>query len=759
MGTRHRFPFCLTATLIVGLWGPAYAQSQHRALLDLAEGTYQQYRQQLAPLQRQSMQVLLETLASRMDQDPEGQLSMAYMAMVTGGTDPKAQAVVAAWAVQEAPGSTCLVNNLAYALSLLEDYPNAIAAYQYALEIDPESLESLVNLGNVYLDQGQDEDAKAAYERAIGLDPKHDKAWEGLYGYYMKKKNLSKAMEIIAKIKPGGFLLRGRMELQERLDRQPEEKKLENVDEDDSLDAMDKKIDAIAKTKPLTLAPIVEAIDPKMAKKIRDAMENWNVPHRLPDTPWPVDFSSAKAYYVTSKGYAGLDRVPEAAMQMNIDPALIEKAQQIANMPDAPKQPVLDRYVQNAHAIAQRMQAMNLNDPSQVQKAMAMAQALSQGPFGMQMPTIPAQVPAAAPPGVASMERLGAKEQNGTVTTSNYNNYTLHKDNFQKYILRIEKEFGKQKDGLGLEFGEEMAALQGRQYSCRKGPGCPACIKERNKLRDKYTQRFGNMLEGYYQRHVKPAIEKMQHTEALYIKNIGNKSLKNRQGEEMKARLNGLLNAFAEAEAPIDDYEPEDSAAAKQLEQQIAKLKASAPKAGQAFPQMKTYGEEQRSLLEKVYEDTKFESTWGLAKITYENAELTLGLNDPVHDKYMDLGVSLKDFSASLTEGEGWEVGFTVAQGAKGAALGKAGAKASVGWSGRKPGRKTTLYFDDSLSAVDAQVTQTPGSEGFSVGAEAAEVGIEGGMKIESTAEGTSQLVSSLKASYKNLSVWEKQYK
>jgi tetratricopeptide (TPR) repeat protein len=53
----------------------------------------------------------------------------------------------------------------------LVQYEEASAAYKRALEILPDSLESRLGLGDVYLQQGKLEDALAEYERVIAADP------------------------------------------------------------------------------------------------------------------------------------------------------------------------------------------------------------------------------------------------------------------------------------------------------------------------------------------------------------------------------------------------------------------------------------------------------------------------------------------------------------------------------------------------------------------------------------------------------------
>ena len=50
-------------------------------------------------------------------------------------------------------------------------FPTAIAAYKRALEIDPEHVPSLINLGNVYYEMSHFDLAQDAYSRACAIDP------------------------------------------------------------------------------------------------------------------------------------------------------------------------------------------------------------------------------------------------------------------------------------------------------------------------------------------------------------------------------------------------------------------------------------------------------------------------------------------------------------------------------------------------------------------------------------------------------------
>ena len=466
------------ALLLSVLCLPARAFTDARAVTQIAARTYDGNLRKLNAVQQAQMQRALRNIEYKMTQDPEGHLTMAYMAMVAGGASPQAQAVLAAWGARKYPRSLSLVNNLGYALHVLKDYPSAEKIFREALAIDAESLETMINLANLYLDTDRDEEARRQYEGALEIDEEYYKAWEGLYGYHMKKKKYREAMEIVAKIKPAGFIQRGKDEMQREEDAESQAQKLDHLEEGDSLGVMEQKIARIAKTKPLNPAPIVAEVDPAMAEKIRDVMENLKVMVRAPDTPWPFDFSSARDYHITSSGYGGIPLISEEHKELDPDPEMMKKAEQIQALSDAEIQGMVDNYLE------------------------------------------------------------GVK--------SNYNNFLAHKTNFRKYFTKLCEEFAKESDGIEKRFESEMEAVREKQGKkaeemSRQGQEIPDLLlrqwtKERNGVRDRYVQEFGNRLTVFYRSHVKPAIEKAEENQALYIKNMANKSLKNTQAEQWKDR-------------------------------------------------------------------------------------------------------------------------------------------------------------------------------------------------------------------------------
>jgi len=84
-----------------------------------------------------------------------------------------------------------------YKLGVVKDdagkYEDAIAAYQQAIALDPKFAYPHIELGNVYFDQGKYEDAIAAYRQAIALDPKYASPYNNLGEVYLFQNQLAKA--------------------------------------------------------------------------------------------------------------------------------------------------------------------------------------------------------------------------------------------------------------------------------------------------------------------------------------------------------------------------------------------------------------------------------------------------------------------------------------------------------------------------------------------------------------------------------------
>ena len=82
--------------------------------------------------------------------------------------------------VAKLPGASQLHYNLGKVYSDLQRYPEAIAAYRRALQINPKNIEAQCNVGGMLEQSGEYSQAIAAYRKAIGINPSHPEAHNNL---------------------------------------------------------------------------------------------------------------------------------------------------------------------------------------------------------------------------------------------------------------------------------------------------------------------------------------------------------------------------------------------------------------------------------------------------------------------------------------------------------------------------------------------------------------------------------------------------
>ena len=83
-------------------------------------------------------------------------------------------------AIELKPDSAEAYNNLGALFRKTNEYEKAITNYNKAIELKPESAEAYNNLGNIYNLVSRADDAVASYSRAIELNPDYTEAYNGL---------------------------------------------------------------------------------------------------------------------------------------------------------------------------------------------------------------------------------------------------------------------------------------------------------------------------------------------------------------------------------------------------------------------------------------------------------------------------------------------------------------------------------------------------------------------------------------------------
>ncbi len=84
--------------------------------------------------------------------------------------------------------------NLGKVYSQIKDYEQALASYKKAIELDPENARYHYNLAIVYGLKGLTKESEQEYLLAISLDPYYDKAHNNLGALYVKMDKLNEAL-------------------------------------------------------------------------------------------------------------------------------------------------------------------------------------------------------------------------------------------------------------------------------------------------------------------------------------------------------------------------------------------------------------------------------------------------------------------------------------------------------------------------------------------------------------------------------------
>lgn len=159
-----------------------YALKLRMGAIEMTQGQY--------PQARQSFQKAIQ-------EHPD--IALGYIALAQGymrdGDDNDA-AVVLAGARKKLPSNAMLEYLYGLVLSHLSKTPEALAAFQRSIAINPEVAESHYELGKLYLKAGQLKPARLEFERVLGIAPEYANAHYQLSRIYARlgEKEKAKAM-------------------------------------------------------------------------------------------------------------------------------------------------------------------------------------------------------------------------------------------------------------------------------------------------------------------------------------------------------------------------------------------------------------------------------------------------------------------------------------------------------------------------------------------------------------------------------------
>jgi hypothetical protein len=204
-----------------------------------------------------------------------------------------------------------------------EFYRDALRLYSYAIAIGaktgqygPKCLPALSSMGNLLLDMNRLEAAFTVFEVALEIDPTYSPARKGLYNYYMAKKQLKKALALLAEgaqFYPS--VARAVAKISEDIkDDSDDEQGLDGDDDSES----ERRIAKLEEVPAVTTGNFIQYIDPAAAAKIKRDIDNLQTKmvYKAPDINFLTQYSSYEAAWSTD-GRAAYLAVLKGLDQLN----------------------------------------------------------------------------------------------------------------------------------------------------------------------------------------------------------------------------------------------------------------------------------------------------------------------------------------------------------------------------------------------------------------------------------------------------------
>jgi tetratricopeptide (TPR) repeat protein len=145
-----------------------------------------------------------------------------------------------------------------------------LTVYQYAVSLNPKNVETLVSLGNAFMDMDRQEDAKILYQAALKLQKDYKPAHEGMAAYYLARGDMQRAKKELENNMMMFLSGKGSDDRKKQTDL----KSAPDTKEGDSAEVSEAKIAKLSKLPLVSMADFIDEIDPADAQQIRLKVNN-----------------------------------------------------------------------------------------------------------------------------------------------------------------------------------------------------------------------------------------------------------------------------------------------------------------------------------------------------------------------------------------------------------------------------------------------------------------------------------------------------
>jgi hypothetical protein len=481
-------------------------------------------------------------------------------------------------------------------LHITKKYSDAAALLEFTRGLDNKNILIMNNLANVYLDFDKMDKAKILLDAILTKEPNNRDAYLSLALYWYKKNDKIKAKEMLRKAGQVVGMVKKASKKHE------EDIRKEEINGTDELSVMGTKVDQLKKQVPLTTADIIEDDFPFEAQKIREKYGKLLNSEKMKMPKLPQGKTNSNKDYDNNKPIFGEWLQLFADRQKNF--LLNEKFKGMVPNNDAEAEAIGKKYAQEqlrtALDMAKKQLAMVKNMPGVSKSDIKTAEfeiAKLEKEYKIKSTTKPgAEQPISdVPPGWDS---------GGLYSRANYSDYMIISRSYESYIRKFFKKYNEnEKDILDVFEKKEkelqdvhnakMAEMQQQHHisssdnssSPHNGKDEPCmrerirCIREMNALRNNYYKQWVNLYMPQYTQKMKPMLEDYWYVEALYLRNMNDPKVIEREylrvkenylNYAMEAAKHIMIGAAFPYDAATEDEE-------KMLEALLAKAEEEAP--------------------------------------------------------------------------------------------------------------------------------------------------------------------------------------
>lgn len=503
--------------------------------------------------------------------------------------------------LKESPKNRRTLNLFGSALQTRGKNKDAILVFRYALSLDANNPLTRLNLANVYLDDNQDEKAKALLDRLQVDDSGNKAVFRALATYYYRKQNWKMFKECLLKASEfGGYT-------QSIEDDEEEEVNASEVKDGDSTDAMEAKLKKLDEVVPLTTADVLEKQYPDAAAKIRDKYgkladtERWILP-KLPAVKLngPQDYADnlpiVDEWIQVACGRFAVFPM-RSAEAMGADPNASDKVKEAQAQAAARKQMAeAARQAQQSIKMMEKMPGISQKDIAEAKKALK--ELTSQENIKVEDKPVDTSAP---PPGVDSGSLFaGENFHSYTIISTSYFKY-LNKyfqdydakvaDIMKVYTQKVDEENKRFKpiwDQLQEEHSKAIGDVDGPHG--KNDPKCRKAMIDHKKLlnaiSDNYYRQWSNLYMPQYAQKMKPTLDAFFNICMLYVRNMNDPKIMEREyGKTTNIYMTFATKAVGGLGAGNFTYYPETEEEERQLDYDIAKAKDEAQAKTEEFQQ------------------------------------------------------------------------------------------------------------------------------------------------------------------------------